>query len=71
MPDDTLPTSSAEARSHLIDALRLDLVGPIPEDIDHVEEILDQAPSKWYLTGFLVPHGAPIEERGDDTGNDE
>lgn len=71
MPANPIPTSSAEVRSHLIDALQLDLVGPRPEDIERAEEIIDQAPSKWYLTGFLVPHGAPIEQRGDDTGNDE
>lgn len=71
MSDDTVPTSSAEVRSHLIDALQLDLVGPRPDDSDRAQEILDQAPSKWYLTGFLVPHGAPVEQRSDDTGNDE
>ncbi|BCL39175.1 DISARM system helicase DrmA [Nostoc sp. MS1] len=64
-------TTSAEVRSHLIEALQLDLIGPTPDDIDHAEEILDQAPSKWYLTGFLVPYGAPIEQRGDDTGDDD
>ncbi|MEH2311655.1 MAG: hypothetical protein V7K35_09680 [Nostoc sp.] len=64
-------TKSAEVRSHLIEALQLDLIGPTPDDIDHIEEILDQAPSKWYLTGFLVPHGAPIEQRGDDTVDDD
>ncbi len=63
--------TSAEVRSRLIEALQLDLIGPTPDDIDHAEEILDQAPSKWYLTGFLVPHGAPIEQRGDDTADDD
>jgi hypothetical protein len=60
-----------EVRSRLIEALQLDLIGPTSDDIDHAEEIIDQAPSKWYLTGFLVPHGAPIEQRGDDTGDDD
>ncbi|MEH2452780.1 hypothetical protein [Nostoc sp.] len=64
-------TTPAEVRSHLIEALQLDLIGPTPDDIDHAEEILDQAPSKWCLTGFLVPHGAPIEQRGDDTVDDD
>lgn len=68
---DTVPITSAEVRSHLIDALQLDLVGPTADDLDHAAEILDQAPSKWYLTGFLVPYGAPLEQRGDDTGDDE
>lgn len=46
-------------RSHLIEALQLDLVGPTPDDIDLAEEIIDQAPSKWYLTGkkmTATPH---------------
>ncbi|MEH2369902.1 DrmB family protein [Nostoc sp.] len=66
-----LSATPSEVRSHLIEALQLDLIGPTPDDIDHAEEILDQAPSKWYLTGFLVPHGAPIEQRGDDTADDD
>ena len=64
-------TTSAEVRSHLIDALQLDLVGPTPDDTAHAKEILDQAPSKWYLTGFLVPYSAPLEQRADDTSNDD
>jgi hypothetical protein len=45
----------AEVRTHLLDALQLDLVGPAPDDLAHAEEIIPQPPSKWYLTGFLVP----------------
>lgn len=61
----------ADVRTHLIDALQLDLIGPNPEDAMHAEEIIPQPPSKWYLAGFLVPHNAPIEQRSDDTGDDE
>ncbi|MDF5729102.1 MAG: DISARM system helicase DrmA [Rhizonema sp. PD38] len=64
-------TTSAEVRSHLIDALQLDLVGPTPDNVIHAEEILDQAPSKWYLTGFLVPYGSPTEQRADDAGDED
>ena len=64
-------TTSAEVRSHLMDALRLDLVGPTPEDQAHAEEILPSAPSKWYLSGFLVPYEAPLEQRADIMGDDE
>ena len=64
-------TTSAEVRSRLIYALQLDLIGPTPDDAIYAEETLDQAPSKWYLTGFLVPYEAPIEQRSDDTGNEE
>src|SRR5271165_6780814 len=42
-----------EVRGQLVDALRLDLVGP--DDGSELEaEILPQAPFRWYLTGFLV-----------------
>lgn len=65
------PSFPAEVRSHLIDALQLDLIGPTPTDLIHAEEILDQPPSKWYLTGFLAPHNATIDQRSDDTSDDE
>lgn len=64
-------TTPNQVRQHLIDALQLDLVGPTPLDAAHAEEILDQAPSKWYLTGFLVPYEASVEQRADDTADEE
>lgn len=65
------PISSVEVRRSLLDALRLDLVGPGPEDTSLACEVLPTAPSKWYLTGFLVPRHAPAQQREDDTGDDE
>ncbi|HEY9817239.1 MAG TPA: DISARM system helicase DrmA [Candidatus Obscuribacterales bacterium] len=64
-------TTSAEIRDTLVDALNLDLVGPTPDDIAHAQEILDQTPSKWYLTGFLAPFGAPPDVRSDDDADDD
>lgn len=64
-------TTSAEVRDRLVDALRLDLVGPLPEDETHQHEVLPQAPSKWYLTGFLVPREASAEQRADDSGDEQ
>jgi hypothetical protein len=67
-------TESVEIRDRLVDILQLDLVGPRvdgPEYSIYEEEVLPTAPSKWYLTGFLVPFEASIEERSDDTGDDE
>jgi hypothetical protein len=64
-------TTPAAVRSRLIDALQLDLIGPTPDDQIHAEEIIPQPPSKWYLTGFLVPYDAPLAVRSDDTGDDE
>ncbi len=66
-------SDAAAVRSRLLDALRLDLVGPRPDEAGHdayTEEVLPVAPSKWYLTGFLVPYEAPPEQRSDDDGDD-
>ncbi len=60
------PTPSATIRASLVDALQLDLVGPGP-DSPHSAETLDTAPSRWYLTGFLVPYEAP-ESQAEDPG---
>ena len=67
-------TTPRDVRAHLIEALRLDLIGPRPGHPPHAhyaEEVLPLAPSKWYLTGFLVPHEAPLSERADDDGDDQ
>ena len=53
---------AAGVRNRILDALHLDLVGPRhgePDDAAYTAEVLPVAPSKWYLTGFLVPHEAP------------
>jgi len=74
--DETKRTEPVQVRDHLVDVLRRDLVGAEPD------EVLAVAPSRWYLTGFLVPREAPIEVRqdpepdeglasgGDDDGDD-
>jgi hypothetical protein len=66
-------TKSNDVRAHLLDALRLDLVGPRPSHPAHSaydEEVLPIAPSKWYLTGFLIPYETPVHERADDDGDE-
>lgn len=71
----TSAMSSAEVRRHLVDALQLDLVGPVASAPDHplAREILDgrDAPTRWYLTGYLVPYNAPEEDRTTPDGDDE
>jgi hypothetical protein len=57
-----------EVREELIDALRIDLVGPSPEGLGDPAEWLDQPPSRWYLTGFLVPVGMGPASLHDDGG---
>lgn len=68
---------SVKVREHLIDALRLDLIGPGEvlgaenRVLGDVHEILPQRPSAWYLTGFLVPMDAGPEQKTDAQGTDE
>ena len=57
---------SLAARGYLSEALRLDLIGPEDESCER----LPYAPSRWYLTGFLVPAGAPSGQRGQDEGEE-
>ena len=62
--------NSLEVRKNLLHALNLDLVGPTNES-SLAEEILPQNPSRWYLTGFLIPSGTPPEKRRDADEDDD
>ena len=54
------PPASAAIRTHLVDTLRRDLIGPrAGVDIDLESEILPARPSRWYLTGYLKPKRQP------------
>jgi len=67
-------TTPQDVRTQLIDALELDLIGPRAGHAPHaryVQEVLPIAPSKWYLTGFLVPYEAPASQRADDDGDEQ
>lgn len=68
----TPPTTSLEVRARLVEALRLDLVGP-SDGHALAEELLPgwQRPSNWYLTGFLMPKNAPAEQASDADEQDE
>lgn len=73
--------SSGGVRAHLIDALEADLVGPFRKPpgaaVCDAPELLRIPPSRWYLTGFLVPReqgeiDEPDDEEGDvGAGDDE
>lgn len=63
-------TDSVEVRASMVDALRLDLVGPT-NDHPFAREVLPDPPQQWYATGFLVPRDEPKEERLDDPSADE
>ncbi len=58
-----------EVRRELANALKLDLVGP-SERLGSPNEVLPQAPSRWYLTGFLVPLDADHSQKVDEDSND-
>ena len=62
--------TSAEVRSKLVESLELDLVGPRP-GLGDANEILPQSPSRWYLTGFLVPIDAAPSQKVDEDATEE
>jgi hypothetical protein len=61
---------SFEIRDSLVDVLALDLIGPSPGH-PLERELLEQPPSRWYLTGFLVPTGASLEQRSDEGATEQ
>lgn len=64
-----MPATALDVRARLVDALQLDLIGPDDDPNDPIgnpAEVLPQAPSRWYLTGFLAPKEATAEaDEGD------
>lgn len=64
-----------EVRTDLMRALRLDLVGPdsahFAVDAEYDAERLPMRPSRWYLTGFLVPRDTPEEDKSDESSQEE
>src|SRR4029450_9800451 len=66
------PGDSLDVRARLVEALKLDLVGPWKGHA-LAEELLPGwvRPSNWYLTGFLIPSGTPPEKSADVDENDD
>lgn len=62
--------NSAQVRSELVNVLKLDLIGPAPGH-SREGEILDRAPSREYLTGFLIPFEPPSGHTRHDVASDE
>ncbi len=68
----TIPASSLEVRARLVEALKLDLVGPWNRHALAEERLPGWVrPSNWYLTGFLIPSGTPPEKSGDVDEDDD
>lgn len=65
-----MPMTSSQIRSELVEALKLDLVGPWPGH-PFSNELLPENPTRWYLTGYLVPEDAPVQHRSDAEAKDE
>lgn len=66
------PATSLEVRERLVEALKLDLVGPYAGHALAEERLPGWIrPSNWYLTGFLVPSGTPPNKRADEDEDDE
>lgn len=61
------PATSEQIRTRLVEALRLDLVGPA-NDHTFANELLPESPRRWYLTGYLVPTTLPSEKKTEDDG---
>ena len=55
--------TSAETRERRVTELGLDLIGPGHNDAGLANETLPDPPSRWYLTGFLVPVDAPARQK--------
>jgi len=62
--------TATETRKRLVDTLSLDLVGPEP-DSGNLAEALSQSPSRWYLTGFLIPRDAGEEQKAEEESTEE
>jgi hypothetical protein len=61
--------TSLDVRQQLVNALGLDLVGP-DKGSELGDEVLPETPSRWYLTGFLVPIDAGERQKGDEAGGE-
>ena len=66
----TIAPNSEQIRARLVEALRLDLVGPA-NDHAFANELLPESPRRWYLTGYLVPTTLPSDNKTEDEGEED
>lgn len=70
--ESNVSTSSLEVRTRLLEALKLDLVGPWTGHALAEERLQGWVrPSNWYLTGFLIPSGTAPEKNADADEDDD
>ena len=66
------PADSLEVRARLMDALRLDLIGPWAGHAFDAEQLPSrERPSNWYVAGFLIPTGTPPDRSADVDEDDD
>jgi len=71
-PEDTAIMTSPEVRERLVEALKLDLIGPWAGHHLAEEQLPGHVrPSNWYLAGFLIPADSRPEESADLDEDDE
>ncbi len=68
---DAAAVTSLDVRRTLVEAIELDLIGPWRgHELARERLPIFEAPSNWYLTGFLIPTGTPPELSRDDEQDD-
>ena len=66
------PADSLEVRARLVEALKLDLVGPWEGHELAAEQLPGrERPSNWYVAGFLIPTGTPPDRSADADEDDD
>ena len=66
------PADSLEVRARLVEALKLDLVGPWAGHELAAEQLPGrERPSNWYVAGFLIPTGTPPDRSADADEDDD
>lgn len=71
-PGSPAPTTSLEVRDRLVEALKLDLIGPWPGHQLAEERLPGHTrPSNWYLAGFLIPANTSPEQGSDPTEDED
>ncbi len=61
---------TTDARSDLVDTLKLDLIGP-DNDHEFMREVLSDPPEVRYTTGYLVPEATPLADKQDEDLDEE
>ena len=69
---DRASADSIQVRSCLVEAVKLDLVGPWASHALGREQLPGhERPSNWYIAGFLIPAGTPPDRSGDVDEDDD